>query len=330
MQAQKFGYLEFRYGNDPKRRTVNVGDNIQSIAVRRLLAHLNVDPADMVGVDRDSLRNYAGPPVKLIMNGCFHDGCFPLPPQIEPVFFGFNAETESLITANKKLFQEHQPIGCRDNATKHMFDKHGISAFVTGCATLTLKRRDPRVTGSKPVIAFGSGAGVLHQNLYEYIPRSLLQRASLVFQREPVPKIPLSDQAVTQMDELAASYLDLYRNEASIVVTPLLHVASPCLAMGIPVVLARRDHDDRFTAIDRLLPLYTPAAFSTIEWNVRPLEIEGLKQAMFDVAGALVQGSKPGAEALAVLAKTYDAPPILQGAKRRKHRSLLKRLFSRG
>lgn len=312
MHSHKFAYLEFRYGNNPKRRTVNVGDNIQSLAVRRMLNRLDIQDSQIVGVDRDSLRDYDGEPVKLIMNGCFHDECFPLPAQIEPVFFGFNAETESVITRNKALFQKHQPIGCRDNATKRLFDKHRIAAFVTGCATLTLAKREAPAAGSKPVIAFGAGSGVLQQNLLENIPKPILEQARLVYQREPVPQVPLGDDAVKKMDALAQSYLDVYRNQASIVVTPLLHVASPCLAMGIPVVLARRDRDDRFSAIDRLIPVYTPSEFSSIDWNAVSRDIETLKGAMFGVVEKLVQGAKPAAGDLTVLAGAFDAAPVLQ------------------
>ncbi|MEN5157718.1 polysaccharide pyruvyl transferase family protein [Achromobacter spanius] len=319
MPTQKIGYLEFRYGSDPKRRTANVGDNIQSIAVRRLLQRLDVADADIVGVDRDSVKQYAGPPVKLVMNGCFNEHCFPLPSQITPIFFGFNAESESVITKNRELFKRHQPIGCRDNATKRLFDKHHIAAFVTGCATLTLERRAQAADDATPVIAFGAGSGVLQQKLLENVPKPLIENARLVFQREPVSEVPLSDDSVVKMDALAQKYLDAY-TRASVVVTPLLHVASPCVAMGIPVVLARRDWDDRFTAIDRLLPLYTPTAFPSIDWRVRPLDIEPLKLAMVNVARQLLEHRQPAQEDLAALATYFARRPVLNAPKPSKRR----------
>ena len=328
MTTQKIGYLEFRYGADPKRRTANVGDGIQSIAVRRLLKRLSVDDADIVGIDRDSVKQYAGPPVKLIMNGCFNERCFPLSSQITPVFFGFNAESESVITKNKELFKQHQPIGCRDNATKRLFYKHRIAAYVTGCATLTLDRRTEAVEGAAPVIAFGAGSGVLQQRLLENIPKPLLEHARLVYQREPVGEIPLSDDSVAEMDALAQSYLDVY-TKASVVVTPLLHVASPCVAMGIPVVLARRDRDDRFTAIDRLLPVYTPTEFSSIDWRVRPLDIEPLKLAMVGVARQLLHDRQPAQDDLAALSRCFASSPLLQLPKPARRRWRLRSLFVR-
>ncbi|WP_179283450.1 polysaccharide pyruvyl transferase family protein [Bordetella genomosp. 9] len=323
----KYGYLEFRYGNDANRTSVNIGDNIQSLATRALFGRLGIAPEDMVGIDRDALRDYAGEPVRLIMNGCFHDGCFPLPPQVEPVFFGFNAETESVVTRNRELLLRHQPIGCRDAVTRRMLEKHGIAAFVTGCVTMTLPRRDAAPADGVPVIAYGSGPGALPAVVLQAMPKPMLESARLIYQREPISCTPLADGDVARMEGLAARYLDFYRRHARLVVTPLLHVASPCLGMGVPVVLIRRDRNARFTAIDRLTPLYTPEDARRIDWDAGALELEELKGAMTSSAGALLAGRSPDPRALAVLAQAFDQDPILEPAPRsfkRRLRDLLR------
>lgn len=312
----KYGYLEFRYGNDPRRKSVNIGDNIQSIAVRELFAAIGIEKENVIGVDRDSLREYDGEPVRLVMNGCFHDDCFPLPPQIEPVFFGFNAETETLIKDNRAFFLKHQPIGCRDTATRRMLEKHKISAYVTGCATLTFPRREREPAAGKPIIAFGSGPGSLPSELLSRIPKQWIESACLVFQREAIERTPLTDSDVVAMDHVARRYLQRYREEASVVITPLLHVASPCLAMGIPVILARRDHNPRFTAIDRLVPLYTPKDYSRVVWETASPEFEELKAAMIETARALMGGKSPSDSVRATLARTFDAPGLAREADR--------------
>jgi hypothetical protein len=311
MNGVKYGYLEFRYGHDARRSSVNLGDNIQSLAVRALFGQLGIPAERIVGIDRDSLRDYAGEPIKVIMNGCLHDDCFPLSDRIEPVFFGFNAETESVVTRNKALLLKHQPIGCRDTATRRLLEKHGIQAFVTGCATFTFHNRDATPAGARPVIAFGQGSGVLPPALLNKIPKPLLEQARLVYQREAVARLPLDTTEVARMEDLANGYLDIYRNQASVVITPLLHVASPCLAMGVPVILARRDRDERFSAIDRLLPVYTPANFDAIDWNPSRPDMDALKTAMLRTADSLLRGSMPGEQDRALLAGTFDAEPIL-------------------
>ena len=309
-----FGYPEFRYGCDPKRRTVNLGDNIQSMAVRRLLEYLGVPAEDIIGVDRDGTRDYRGPRVKLVMNGCFHDGCFPLSPDIEPIFFGFNAERDTVVTHNLALFKAHEPIGCRDAATCDLLRKHGVAAFVTGCATATLPRRSGAPADARPVIAFGTGPGDLPARLFASMPKPLLEAARLVYQREPVATIPLPDAEVARLESLAAKYLAVYQ-QASLVVTPLLHVAFPCLAMGVPVVLARRDHADRFTAIDRLLPVHTPANLDAIDWAPVPQDLRIVKQAMFNTAASLLRGSPPAADDARTLQACYEASPVLNPPK---------------
>ena len=309
-QHPLFAYPEFRYGADPRRRSVNLGDNIQSMAVRRLLEHLGIPPANIIGVDRDGTRDYEGPPAKLVMNGCFHEGCFPLSSRIEPIFFGFNAESEAVVTRNLALFRAHQPIGCRDAATCGLLRKHGIAAYVTGCATATFPRRSAMPARAQPVIAFGAGPGELPGRLLSHMPKPLLEAARLIYQREPVATVPLPDAEVARLESLAARYLEAYQ-QASLVVTPLLHVAFPCLAMGVPVVLARRDHDDRFTAIDRLLPLYTPANLHAIDWTPLAPDLRVVKQAMFNTAASLLRGSAPAMADLRTLQACYEAAPVL-------------------
>ena len=146
----KYGYLEFRYNTrrsfeacegEESDVTINIGDNIQSLAIRSLLSRLGIDDGDIVGINRDDLANYDGEAVMLVMNGCFYPHCFPLPASITPIFFGFNTNSANLIRKNKATFKKHEPIGCRDSATKELLLKQGISAYVTGCLTLTLEQR---------------------------------------------------------------------------------------------------------------------------------------------------------------------------------------------
>lgn len=78
----------------------------------------------------------------------------------------------------------------------------------------------------------------------------------------------------------------LLRDTARLVVTSKLHVATPCLAMGIPVVLAKPHFGDRFGFLDRILPTYTPEHYDEIDWNPEPVDFEEdkatLKQLFFD------------------------------------------------
>lgn len=98
--APIFGYDHFLGFRDELRRdgfyTVNLGDNVQSIAVRRALTTLGVAASDIISVDRDSLRDYAGEPVRLVMNGVFGPHAFPPGPTVQPIFLGFSCPRETI------------------------------------------------------------------------------------------------------------------------------------------------------------------------------------------------------------------------------------------
>jgi len=71
----------------------------------------------------------------------------------------------------------------------------------------------------------------------------------------------------------AQKQLNRYRTEARLVITSRLHVACPCAAMGIPVVLVRDTYDVRYQFIDRFLHLYYPNDLDNLDWENVKAEI---------------------------------------------------------
>ena len=318
---KKTGILEFRYGHSESfakrlRRkgsyTINLGDWIQSLAVQLLVESLGPAGGEIVKIDRDSLPTYQGPPVRLIMNACFLEHCFPIPPQVEPVFIGFQTSSSGLIREYLDYFKAHQPIGCRDTATRDMFRQQGVDAYITGCLTMSLPLRDERPAVPKSFFIGGEGPGKMPKSLKRQTPSHVARSSVYQHQREPVTSLPLDDKDALRATELAAGLLATYRQEATLVVTPLLHAAGPSLAMGIPVILARKDERDRFTAINRLLPVHTPGDFDAINWNPACPNIEALKQCLTSLVARALTGERgPNAEERRVLADFYDKQPCL-------------------
>ena len=318
---KKTGILEFRYGHSESfakrlRRkgsyTINLGDWIQSLAVQRLVESLGTVGGEIIKIDRDSLPSYQGPPVRLIMNACFLEHSFPIPPQVDPVFIGFQTSSRNLIRQYLDYFKAHQPIGCRDTSTRNMFLEQGVDAYITGCLTMTLPLRTNTPSLQKTFFIGGEGPGKMPKSLKRKTPPHVQVTAVYQHQREPVTSQPLDDRDVLRATELAARLLATYRQEASMVVTPLLHAAGPSLAMGIPVILARKDQRDRFTAINRLLPVYTPDDFDAINWNPARPEIEILKQSLTTlVARALTGVHRPNPDELRILSEFYDMQPCI-------------------
>lgn len=316
----KTGILEFRYGhskNFAKRLrskgsyTINLGDWIQSLAVKTLVERIGRSREEIVMIDRDSLPSYQGPPVRLIMNACFLEHCFPIPPQVEPVFVGFQTSSRDLIRDYHSYFKARQPIGCRDMTTRDLFREQRIEAYITGCLTMTLPLREERPAARKAFFIGGEGPGKMPSGMKRHTPSQVGKSSVYQHQREPVTSLPLDDKDARRATQLAEELLAAYRREASLVVTPLLHAAGPSLAMGIPVIIARKDERDRFTAINRLLPVYTPGDFNAINWNPACPEIEDLKETLAAVVARALEGGGPTADQRRVLAEFYERQPCI-------------------
>lgn len=281
----KYGILTFSYSNfahfaeafrHEGAYSVNLGDNMQSLALRHLYARIGIADGDVVSVDRDTLAHYRGEPVALPMNGCFYRWCFPLPETIVPIFLGFQAK-ETVVRRILDLLKRHQPIGCRDLATEALLRRHGIAAFTTGCLTLSLPARTTPPTEGRVFVVYGTGAGAFPAQALASMPSSLLARAEFVSQRKLVHTHPLGPARRAEAEAHARRLLEEYRARADLVVTPLHHAAAPALASGIPVVLCRAADDPRFSTLRELLPLYLPEAFPAIDWAPRPVDLSRLK-----------------------------------------------------
>ncbi|HSH96051.1 MAG TPA: polysaccharide pyruvyl transferase family protein [Roseimicrobium sp.] len=314
------GVLEFRYGrpkkspkssNIKKEYSVNIGDSIQSLTVRTLLAKMGVPNHDIIAIDRDAITSYNGPPARLILNACFYTHCFPLPPQIQPIFIGFQTSDPEVISLHADYFRRHQPIGCRDNDTRNMFIAHGIDAYTTGCLTMSIPLRTESPPAPKVLFIGGGKSGIFPPTLKDFAPLHVLESSTYIYQRSPVATFPLTDAEVDMSNLMADQLLARYRSTASLVVTPLLHAACPCIASGIPVILARKDHNTRFSAINRVLPVYEPSQFASIDWSPKTVDLEPLKACLRSLLINLLNGLPPGIEERHFLSEFYEKRPVL-------------------
>lgn len=255
----------------------NLGDNMQSIAARRLLARLGVPDADVVPVNRDTLASYAGPDIALIMNGVFAPWCFPVPPQVTPIFIGLCVR-EPTIARHRDYFARFQPIGCRDVTTQQLFEKHGVEAFVSGCLTLTLAERQAPMKADKVLIVHGSGAGAFPSAMLKWAPPRILEDIEFVYQRLPSFRHPLDREAQQHAEAYAEGLLKYYAETARLVITPLHHAAAPCMALGIPVIIARNAHDARFSYLAQLTRIHTAEDFDQIDWSPQPVPMDAVRR----------------------------------------------------
>lgn len=122
----------------------NLGDYIQSLAARQYFQTIDTF------LDRESMDQYSGAPLKAILNGWFmHEPeHWPPSPEILPHFVSFHinsvAREGMLRPESVSYLRRWAPIGCRDHGTVGLLKAAGVDAYFSGCLTLTLGRCVPR------------------------------------------------------------------------------------------------------------------------------------------------------------------------------------------
>lgn len=287
----KYGIVT--YHKRPMRKgsnnTLNLGDPIQTYAMEYIYKTMNVLADEVVNISRYHAAEYNGEYVVLPFN-CFNMisnqadhkyKTLPLSPKIIPVFISFHLHSRHIDKRILDNLRAYQPIGCRDEETMINLRRHGLVAYLSGCATALLPRRTnvPKVKKTFFVD--------IPDTLLKYIPKEIKENSEYIshqpsFQRLSNDKY-LTCEEYTSFYEHGVSLLERYKNEATLVVTSRLHAASPCMAMGIPVILVANDFDGRFSWIDKYLELYTPNKFEQIDWNPKPIEYEIEKKQLLNM-----------------------------------------------
>jgi hypothetical protein len=267
MADLRFGVLDFSYAGFTHFASrlavegcydVNLGDYIQSRAVREALLAIGVAEDQIVYVDRDDLSTYAGEPVLLVMNGVFYPRCFPLSPHIVPVWFGFSFSDANLLPGESTAdyrdalarLEVRYPVGCRDVATMRALQAAGHPAYLSGCLSSTLRPVPADRTYRRGLVC-----GLDDEHLASALAAEGL--ISLPDQRWVVGEHPLGTAARAACRRAAGALLAFYADHAGYVVTSLMHCALPCAAMGIPTVVVRRDPNNyRFDMVHALLAVH--------------------------------------------------------------------------
>lgn len=258
-------------------KAVNYGDCLQFFAIDYLLSLVKHNN-DVVYLDMRDVKEYQGEKLILPLNWSlfwkdYMEGdrlC--ISEDIIPVFLAVTIETagfkESYINeSNIAYLKRYEPIGCRDMHTKEVLQKNGIWAYLSGCLTSILPRRTER--GGDKVYLVDAPL-----KLKEYIPKDILNRAKCYTQQEYFN----TDISIEEVQKKVKARYEEYKSCASLVITSRLHVASPCMAWGIPVIFVKEKVDGRFEWIDEYLHLYDEKEFELINWNPKPVEYEEKKK----------------------------------------------------
>ena len=231
---------------------------------------MGVPQEDIVYIDIDELGTYDGPDVKLpvsmpLINHCEHGIAGMFSKKITPVFFFFLILRDSLAPEEVEYLKRYEPIGCRDEKAFILMKQYGIDAYLGGCLTVTLPKRQQNPRKQKKVFIVDPP-----KDLQKYIPQSIINEA--------IWDTHIYYGNLEDPMQKAKEQYRKYFDEARLVITGLLHAAIPCMAYGIPVVLAREYLSYRFEWVEALLPIYTKENYKDINWNPTPIRLEEHKE----------------------------------------------------
>ena len=267
--------------------TPNLGDDIQSFAVEQLLGQ------QLAPVYRDYLRTHKSP-VRLIANAWYlvprrsrrsgkwfsRRPPFPPPPCVRPLYIGVSigrrAEAWMLSEVGLRHLRRHAPIGCRDQHTLEKLTQRDVSAYFSGCPTLTFENRRHRRTGDVYLVdvdARRQRSGLLRrltarpaksQSFSHLIPDKVKRYARRLTHFTHLRDSP------SERRQKVAELLEVY-STASLVITTRLHAALPCAALGTPCIFLH-EADTRFTGYE-FLKTYSKAEIDQVDWSGAHVEV---------------------------------------------------------
>lgn len=274
----------------------NLGDHLQIIAIDYLYEQMGVRRDEIVYIDVGELSTYDGPPVYLpvsmpLINYCDRGIAGMFSPNITPVFFGLTMPKSSLLAQEVEYYKRHEPVGCRDEMAYDTMSRYGIDAYLGGCLTVALPRRESDPERQNKIFIVDPPI-----SLREHIPKEIAENA------EWGTHIILGQ--VDDPHRLAEEQYRRYRDEAKLMITGLLHGSVPCMAYGVPVVLARDYLSYRFAWLEALLPIYAAADYDKINWDPSAIELEEHKSVIRRLFSKRMLGDS-AAEEMAYLHSFY-------------------------
>ncbi|WP_312701296.1 polysaccharide pyruvyl transferase family protein [Sedimentibacter sp.] len=252
----------------------NIGDNMQLIVIDSIYEQMGVSNEDIIYIDKNELSTYTGEyvilPVTMPLVDYTEGGiCGRFSDHIIPVFIGLTLIKDTLLPQEVEYYHQYEPIGCRDERTMNILRKYGIIAYLHGCITATLPKRDiDGKTFDKIFIVD------VDSEMISYIPKEILNKAEFLTH---------SHEDLNDPKDTMKEYYNRYKNEAKLVITKLLHCSVPCIAAGIPVIIMREQISFRFGWLEKLIPVYERSDFSHIDWNPEPIEYEEHKARVLQI-----------------------------------------------
>lgn len=230
----KYANIKWQETIRGKQAAINYGDNLQFLAIDGLYKDMKME--DIQYLDMSEIASYCGEKLILPLNWTIFDANYmkgdylDISPDIEPVLLGMalcgRDDDRFFNQENINYLKEHGPIGCRDEYTYQKLNKYGIESYINGCVSITLSRRE------------ASGEKVILVDAPIELERDIQKNLGTEFQCMTQQTYMGIEEAKMTLQQVVEKHYNYIKENAKVVVTSRLHVASPCIAMGIPVILS--------------------------------------------------------------------------------------------
>ena len=264
---------------------VNIGDNLQFMAIDYLYRCAGIPDSDVARIKLSEMKRgqenpaYVGDLLLMPMNWSIWEKEYmtesnlDVSEQVRIIPLGMciagHDDSSFYNDDNVAYYNSIAPLGCRDEYSMHKMQEQGVPSYLNGCLTSLFPRLENGFNVDGKVFFIDAP-----EELRPYVPERLLQDAVFMSQQYYLPA-DMSREAINE--EIRSHYARL-KSDARLVVTSRLHVASPCLAWGIPVIFAKKVIDHRFGWLDKYLPLYGEQDYGKIDWEPQPVDYEDGKQ----------------------------------------------------
>ncbi|HBJ84907.1 MAG TPA: hypothetical protein DDZ88_13770 [Verrucomicrobiales bacterium] len=221
-------------------RTGNIGDDVQSLSLSQ--PHLLGKPD--LWIDRDQFSDYANAgEVDLVANGFFlcasRSGklAFPPPPNISTRYVALCASNVPTTKETIAHFRASGPVGCRDLHSVKWCKNRGLEHYFASCPSCLLER-DFDAPG-KPVAPYDPNGPIVlvDVNPKDLPPFGVSNRPFLCLTNRVRP----GDYRGAEARLTALRRRLRVLRSAALVITNRLHVAMPCVGLGVPVVMVEAD-----------------------------------------------------------------------------------------
>ncbi|WP_273321795.1 polysaccharide pyruvyl transferase family protein [Vallitalea guaymasensis] len=262
-------------------KTMNsLGDQMQILAIDYIYQTMDIDKKDIIYIEKDDIGCYDGEsvilPISFPLFEYYEGGINRLfSKKIKPVFLGHTLLKETLLPEEVEFYKKHEPIGCRDERMFDTLSKYGIYCYLMGCMTAVLPKRKLSSENSKVFVVD------VNEDVIKYMPSEL---------REKVEVCSHYTSQNKNIKRMAKERYERYINEASLIVTSLLHCSVPCIAAGIPTIIVKDQFSYRFAWLERITKIYLNGEFCKIDWNPDPIEYEEHKKRLLKLACDRING----------------------------------------